>query len=403
MEELVLPFFINQMDYRSSVDLIAQAIRGVLLFKYVEFDQKYKFHMNDFYSQKHVTSYKVIFRAVLSVLTKMNTDKCFVNRDSLIDLRQFGPEVDRRYIESLCINSVIPGYKGDDDFSEIRSHPFYKYDQDHIILMNLNFLIDQLYKTQIFSLNSFFKAKGLPNFLTDKASEFIEGAYLQLRLNNCFPRHVKFHTNACINSKAEELCDFYLRLGNRICLIELKDILLSSRVKNKASKEELLGELKKKLVENEKGSPKGITQLTNAIKDITAYGVRFDKDLPDGGIEIYPVILYTDNTFAMDGINMAIVKIQAEKMSGIDAGRFHVKDVVLANLTLFEIYEKYLSEKTVDFFEMLSAYLSHVKNPAFQGNSFEVFARLYIHETTSGESFNIPDIFTAIVVDQFKD
>ncbi len=80
-----------------------------------------------------------------------------------------------------------------------------------------------------------------------------------------------------------------------------------------------------------------------------------------------------------------------------------MKDVVLANLTLFEIYEKYFSEKTVDFFEMLSAYLSHVKNPAFQGNSFEVFARLYIHETTSGESFNIPDIFTAIVVDQFKD
>ncbi len=124
MEELVLPFFINQMDYRSSVDLIAQAIRGVLLFKYVEFDQKYKFHMNDFYSQKHVTSYKVIFRAVLSVLTKMNTDKCFVNRDSLIDLRQFGPEVDRRYIESLCINSVIPGYKGTMIFLRFAPIPF---------------------------------------------------------------------------------------------------------------------------------------------------------------------------------------------------------------------------------------------------------------------------------------
>jgi len=382
IEDVTMPSFIYQKDYASSIDFSNQVTRGIAFFKYLENDPKYKDLALEYYKSKNVNGYLRLFKNLMVLFTEINIGKDLVKRNQLANLQEYciSKEVDLAYIDTLCINTEITNYAEDESFGILRNKILFKFSQFQFFILNVNFLLDQFYKAQIFSFNAFLKSKNIKGeFLSEKGKNFTEGIYLPTVLDTCFPHFKRFYGDTCLNSKKEELCDAYLRESNKICLIEFKDVLLNASVKNGADKDKLFAELEKKFLANQTNKPKGVTQLLNAVKDIEDNFVSFDSSIPKTNLEIYPIIVYTDNSFGIEGVNKYFKGKFAKEIESLNLKNIVVKDVTFINLNYFEIHEDYFNQKYLDIFKVLNDYWEHTKDTNFALTPFEVFSRFYMN------------------------
>lgn len=397
IEDVTIPNFIYQKDYSSTLDFSNQITRGVLLFEYLETHTLYRDVMQDYYEEKKVAGYLKMYRSLLVIITELGigTDK----RKQIANLEEYAKEnfVDIDYINTLTINPHIRIYQEDDSFSFLRSHFLYKHNAFRYYILNVNFLIDQLYKAQVFSLNLYFRENGIDkNFLSRKAKEFMEEIYLPKVISTCFPNYIKYYNEFAVNSSGEELCDAYLRKDNKICLIEFKDVLLNARIKNLQDKESLYDEFDKKFDKNQNGKPKGITQILNAIQDISDNNIIFET-LPEfQEIEIYPVIVYTDFTFGVEGLNAIFKERFKERLGKISTKNYKVHDITFINLSYFELHEDYLSKGILNIFDLINIYHEHINNSEYRLTPFEVFSRFYMKENVA-EDFGLPNSYQELL------
>ncbi len=180
IEEITMPNFIYQRDYISSTDFSNQVTRGITFFKYLENDQKYKTLVKEYYETKNVSGYLRMFKNLMVLFSEINIGKDLDKRNQLVNLQEYyvSEEVDLAYIETLCINSEIATYLVDESFGILRSKFLYKINQYEFLILDVNFLLDQFYKAQIFSFNAFLKLKGIKvDFLSEKG-EKIYGKHL---------------------------------------------------------------------------------------------------------------------------------------------------------------------------------------------------------------------------------
>lgn len=389
LDDFVIANFSYQKDYESSTDFNNQVLRGKMFFEFLEGHSKYGEYLKEFYSERHVQNYKQMFKALMAIFAQIEIETN--QRNHFISLQAAAEEnlINLEYVDTLSINMLNGHYMSDESFGLLRTRFLYKVDQYRFLLLDVNFLLDQFYKAQVFSFNSFLKRKNSnADFLSVKAKEFLEDIYFKRVIKACFPFYIKVFGKECLNSKGEELCDGYLRDRNKICLIELKDILLSASVKNSGDSVKLVAELSKKFVANQDNKRKGISQLLDAIDDIENDAISFDPIETDEKIQVFPVIVYTDNTFGAPGLNRLLGKRFMEGLSSISLTSLHVHPLTFINLSFFELREEYLSNKHLDIFEMLEAYHIHVRNLDYQLTTFEVFGKFYM------EGKQIPDLGT---------
>lgn len=379
LEIALSPAFIYQRDYKSTLDYMNQVIRGVGMFKYLEANQRYGGLMDDYYKHLHVTGWKELFRNLLGI----NAELDFVNEDvrnPLVDLSehfQYGT-VNITFVQSLCVNSYRNNYQQDESFGQLRTKMLYQLDADRYLILDINFLIDQFYKAQVFALNNFFKSRGLKNFLSDKAKDYMETLHLKEVVKRCFPKNVHYLGDVARNSKGDELCDVYIRHGNRIALFEFKDVLLNAAAKNQGDSAKLFLEFDKKFLANQFGKPKGVTQLIQAFKDIDQAGLGFDQVSITEDVEIFPIILYSDNAFGVEGLNKQYKAKFATHIEDEHITKFTVKPLTFVSLSFLELQEQFLADGRLDIFSMMDQYHEHTSQKDYDLTSFEVFAGLYM-------------------------
>lgn len=397
IEDVTIPNFIYQKDYSSTLDFSNQITRGLLLFEYLESHPTYKDAIQDYYSEKKVSGYLKMYRSLMILFTELGIGTKKLKQIANLEGYAKYNLVELNYINTLTINSHISTYQEDESFNVLRNHFLFKHNEYRYYILNVNFLIDQFYKAQVFSLKNYFKEKGVDNdFLSNKAKYFMEERYLPKIISTCFPRYIKFYNENAKNSKGEELCDAYFRDNNNICLIEFKDVLLNAKIKNLQNKKLLYKEFDIKFVKNQKGKSKGITQILNAINDIIKNNVIFDT-LPESQIvEIYPVIVYTDFTFSVEGLNAIFKERFKKKLENIAAGNYNIHDITFINLSYFELHEDYLSKGILNIFDLINNYHNHTAMSENRLTPFEVFSRFFMRENVE-ENFGLPNTYQELI------
>ena len=73
-------------------------------------------------------------------------------------------------------------------------------------------------------------------------------------------------TGEQLNTIGSGLPDYYARKANRVFIFEFKDIQLNAKIIESNDYDTIISAVEKELVENEKGRPKGVTQLANDIE-----------------------------------------------------------------------------------------------------------------------------------------
>ncbi|MBO7495432.1 MAG: hypothetical protein J6T98_02675 [Salinivirgaceae bacterium] len=376
IENVIITNFIYQRDYASSLDLKIQANRGIEFFRFLEKDDTYRKYLFAYYKHKSIGNYINLFENILILIKHIGIGK--KKRCQMVDLNRESNCVNEKYLDSLCINYKIDTYTDDFSFKTIRDFPLFKFDRYKFFVLDINFLINQFYKAQVFSINTFIKQNGGGNdFLSYKGKFFIEETILPKVLTKCFPNYIKFYSSSCKDSNGGELCDVYIRENNKICIIECKDVILNADIKNSGDCRKLFEEFDKKFVKNEKGKQKGITQLFKAIKDINDKSVSFDT-LDNNDLEIYPVVVYTDDSYGIEGLNKYYRELFETKLDSIDL-KVKVKSIVFINLSYFETYYEFYADNRLNIWKIIDNYNNYVKTPEYELTPFEIYTKFSLN------------------------
>lgn len=371
-ELVLLPQFIYQSDYKSNVDFSNQLVRGYYFFKFLETHPDTKNCMQEYYKNAEVSDAENLLRHILLLYNDFSRAK-----HSTVKL---AGELDADYnriIKNLCINSSIKSYDTDNKHSMLRRQMFYFVPHDNLILLDIGFLIDQLYKAQTFSLRSFFYNKGVKKYDQIKTTEFMEQYFFDKIMNACFPTQEKFNNLDLKSKNKKQLIDYVVKDGTKILLIEFKDVLLSADAKHSADATTLFAALDLNLISSKSGKPKGLGQLMNAIQYIDKMPVEFNNIISSSNCIIYPIVAYTDNSMDFDGI----IKVYNQKFRSLleenSFSNLQVKDLTLINLSYFEFNEYYLANKQINIFEMIDNYHSYVRADEDSMTPFAVYATQY--------------------------
>lgn len=384
IEDVTVANFMQQRDYISNLDFRNQIIRGKLFFEYLDKHPIYGSKMPNFYSAMGINSYSDIILTIgwIVILTKC-VERVTERSQLFVIPNEFKFLMRESYLNSLCINEYIG--KNESYLKALKDKSLYKISADKYYILDINNVINQLYKSQIFRLNSFF---GDSKFLNVKAKEFSEKILLSNVLGKAFSSYSKFSVDNP-DSKYNELCDCYIRNNSNICIVEFKDIMINDKDKTSKKVNFLFSALNIKLVKNQQGKPKGINQLLNAISDIEKNGISFDNVKPQK-ITIYPVIIYTDNSFGVDGLNSHYGKIFSAQ---VNSNKMNVKDIVFINLSYFEMHWEYFANGSLELFSFIDEYIKHIQRDEYKMTPFEAFSRVYFKEK------NIPNLPES---DEFK-
>lgn len=243
----------------------------------------------------------------------------------------------------FTLNSKSKPNKADyEDFKILRKTPIVKFQDGSLTVTNWNFIIDKFYPAIIYDFFNktsvkkvYQNPKGetpINNYLADVGKYFAE----QQMFNNLILTALK--RKLCILQTGDEKTktfDLYFRIHRHIILIEFKNISLPK----KSTYNEIKNLIDTKFV-SEDGQNKGILQLVNQIKKLQTNPELFE-DFTQNGINqnrvvIYPLIIYTDNSLRMYGVNSYLNKLFREEINKIKPKlRFRVQDLVFISFDFF--------------------------------------------------------------------
>jgi hypothetical protein len=398
-EPVIITNFMYQRDFDTNMELRNQLIRGVCLFDFLNNHSKYSVYMPDYYAVKGTKNHLQLCKTILcsATLTKFTNE----NPNDRVQIITIAPDfrsiINLNILDSLRFNEFVTGYKKNTGIKRLWTKPLYKISDYSYYVLDINFFINQLCKSPVFEFSSYLRIQHKDeNFPSLKGKHFSEEIYLKELIARSFP-YAKWYMGEDVKiKKDEELCDAYIRYGNKIALIEFKDVSIKDEPKSKKIVKDTFDELDKKFFANENGKPKGVTQLVNAIEYIKAHPIPFGSE-DTNGCEIYPIVIYTDNALGMDGINYLYKEKFKEMLNEKGISSENIKDVVFINLIHWEDHEQFYRDKHIDLFDMLNQYAVHISEPKYSKTPFEIFSRFY-HNHNS-----IPELYQLEYYDAIKD
>lgn len=181
-------------------------------------------------------------------------------------------------------------------------------------------------------------------------------------------------------------------------MFEFKDVRLDSQTISSCDYETIRQKLYNTFVFNEEGKSKGVKQLANVIENkLPEIITRIDTTVPDEMLKIYPVLVYSDASFDIEGINYYL-NGEFRRVIGFVDERFQVKDLVMVNLNLLMKLENYFRNGKIDFDKVVNEYLAFKES---KETLHTVPFNKYLFQYARGKGFDMK--FTQTFKDTFNE
>lgn len=302
------PIFSSQFEFNFEPSLEIQLVRSYAFLDEL-FNNKLEEHIKQFgkginvRTEKYIAIlYEIITTRKIQNFAGIEIPQCFI----LIE------EDQSNILDHLSIdfNEIRNETDYDLNFLAIKKYPLVKVKEGMFIVLNWTYLKLKLYDGFIFDFyhNSGIKAKfkTFPDYKIFLGTNVSEKRIFKPLMETIYN---KKHHIVHFDDQNDGTPDLYLRVNKRIYLFEFKDTLVASKVTVSESFEAVKKEVFKKLVKNQKGKARGLGQLANQIKFLESdcYGFDDIKNIEKKRIEIYPILVYTDNFYSMPGINKYLI------------------------------------------------------------------------------------------------
>ena len=203
---------------------------------------------------------------------------------------------------------------------------------------------------------------GYANLRSLLGEEFSERFFFYALMKKCFGlNYVNYCGEELEKALGKGMPDYYLRHRNRLFVFECKDVQMAAKKKLSGDYETIKKAIFEKYVANSKGHAKGIGQLANVIVEkIPNILSEVDKSAPNSVLFIYPVIVYFDDCFDVEGpnylLNKEFQRIIGEKKVSAD---YEVKDVVMVNIEQLMRLENFFADEKLDLAYLINSYIEY--------------------------------------------
>ena len=271
------------------------------------------------------------------------------------------------FFDSMTVDTA--GYTHDKDFLKIRERPILKTGPRRYNFIYMKLFLDKGYTGLLFDMKDSLVKRGVldakdgyMNLRSLLGEEFSERFFFYALMERCFAeQYVSFRGKKLEEVLGKGMPDYYLRKGSRLFIFECKDAQVASNKKLSGDYLTVKDAIFEKYVRNSKGRGKGVNQLANVIADkIPAVLDKIDMDAPDGVKFIFPIIVYFDDCFDVEGPNYILNKefrrIIGEKNISVD---YEVKDLVMVNIEQLMRVENFFADGKLDLAYLINSYIDY--------------------------------------------
>ena len=401
-DELISLIFPTQLPYLEILefkDFRLQFLKAVYFFKFIENNEVFKEYLTAFLNEYKLESWQKYLVNVLSLyVRKFETLKT----PSIIDIQDEFPEI-KSFIEQFSLDPN--NFNKTEDFNDIRKTPIYKFNENEYLFLNLNFFVDKLFQGIQFDFFRIIKKKKLKyNVKEIKGFGHFRSIYAeQISEKGIFYETIKYsfekNKYRLINGdRLKEILkdgepDFYIRDKRKIYLFEYKDVILNAKIKHSYDFEKIKNEISIKMISNQEGSQKGITQLFNSISKIKNGEYTEVDDYPQlKDCIFYPIIVFTDFSFNLPGVNYFLNKEFREMVEGSELNdKGNIQDLTLIDLDTFLKFQDLFREKKIKINNTLNEYHQYTKKGLNIFNKIGTY-NIYIHNKTMKMRYDTPKL-----------
>lgn len=330
---------------------------------------KLKGVINSFFKEKGFDDYRTYASCIAIFFLDYITS--FTNNDKL-KMWIKGDEKIQKMLDPLVINDVVV-----DSYLSLKTHPVYYYKGNYYII-HWNYLLSQIYIGTFMGLKARIESCGIKEIKTEVGT-IMERTFLKNVLTVSFGelwQHVLFDDNK------EGLPDAMFRMGNNLFVIELKDNLMREDVMESCDYEYIEKHFYKTFIRSSEKRKKGITQLCLYIKNFI--NNKYEKNgFPyNGKLNIYPIIMYTDYKYRINGLNHYFGEnfkelVKADDLLMSVTHRLHPLTVIGLDC-MFNLQMKF-QHKKVKFADAIDKYHKHIKLTAKRNadKGIDKYSQLY--------------------------
>jgi len=398
-EDLVKILIPTQLPFQEILELKdfrLQIIKAIYFFKFCESDDQFKDYLQIFLKEYNLDTWQRYLFNLITLYTrkfeKLKTPFWVYVPNEFPDATSF------LQLLTVDTNSFVKS----EDFLNLREKPIYRVDYNNFIILNLNFLVDKLYQGIQFDLarvlfknSATFKGKKIKStvdFMGIFGEYFSETGLFYSVMEYAFEHstYKKLKGSEIKEYISDGEPDFYMRDKSKIYLFEFKNIYISSITKNSYNYEQIHSEIFKKLVANQEGSPKGVTQLVNSIIKLRKGEFNKIDNYDFENTTIYPIIVYVDFSFNLSGMNYILNRefqkqIKSNNIENIE----NIKDLILIDLDTFIKFQDLFRNKILRINNCLNEYSNFTKT------SKDLFVKLttfniFIHYKTRKLNYDSP-------------
>lgn len=356
------PIMAKQYQFNQYPLGVFQAIKTAVLVDELRKDTKIRERINEFEQMlgMSIENYVIHLNEISLLINYVNIKDGFTVPQFFFNVEETKSQFLNHLIIDITNIKTMDNF--DLDYLAIKKFPILKHKNDGYIFLNRNFLKNKIYNAFILDLyystdmDSIFK--GFHNF-KQHIGEVVSEKRIFIPIISSIYSSKHYHIHFGDENNGEPDC--YLRFGNKIFLFEFKDYLMPSRVVQSYDFNIVKKEIDLKFIQNEKGSRKGIAQLLNSIDYLYSKSYEFD-DLDKAHVnrcklEIYPIIVYSDFSYSMPGVNNYLVKVFLEQLPVHNFKQ--VFNPVMINLDFFFQYLPQLQKTKLD--KLIEAYLKNLR------------------------------------------
>ena len=267
----------------------------------------------------------------------------------------------------------------DDDIADksnliwLRDHFLLKRGDGSCLVLNNNLIVDKMYQGLKFDLfktacdnNLLINGKKITavNILNEELGTDFSEEYLMYDLiEKIYDTDETIRYRGCdLKGKIDAEPDYYLRRGDKMLLIEHKDVLIAEKKKQESDIDVIIEAVAEKICREktkDKGR-KGGPQLLNTMDGIFVNDTMqpYDADAKKADW-VYPVVTVVDSAFSALGVAFATVRKFCEfsqNYETINQELTHVLPITIIDIDTLFIISKRLHDKELDLFVLIDEY-----------------------------------------------
>ena len=236
------------------------------------------------------------------------------------------------HLEFMSINQLLGTVI---TLPDLKKYPLYYSGKFKYMVIDQSMYLKKMYKGPFFDL----RYGNFNEYSREISTEVMEkmcfqGILQHLRRN----RHEVLH----FDDGSDAVPDCYYRDNNIVFLFEFKAYLFPDRIPDAADFDQIKNYIDERLVKNDKGKGKGVSQLSRQIELLVGKKFTFDQKYCSGQVKntiIFPILCFDDFHFSLPGINDYLNDIFEQQITPFLSNNVTIRPVTIINLDiLLEIF-----------------------------------------------------------------